>query len=64
MSIGIIGEAASNISSATRAKYPNVPWRNIRAMRNFLFHGYFEIDADVLWQTATVSVPELRQQLV
>lgn len=63
MSTGIIGEAASHISEGFRDAHPEIPWRKITTMRNFLFHEYFRVDPDILWNTATVSVPELIPQL-
>jgi uncharacterized protein with HEPN domain len=61
--IGIIGEAASRVSSETRSIHPQIPWPQITGMRNYLFHVYFRVDNDVLWETATVSIPELLDQL-
>lgn len=63
MSIGIIGEAASQVSTEFREAHPEIPWRQIIGMRNFLFHAYFQIDHDILWDTATVAVPELVEDL-
>lgn len=59
MSIGIIGEAANNVSRETQDASPQIPWRSAIAMRNFLFHAYFKIDLNVLWITATENVPAL-----
>lgn len=28
-------------------------------MRNVLVHEYFGVDLDILWQTATVDIPDL-----
>jgi len=61
--IGIIGEAASRISVQTRSNYPQVPWSKIVGMRNYLFHVYFKVDNDILWETATVDIPELFTQV-
>jgi uncharacterized protein with HEPN domain len=63
MSIGIIGEAASRISDEWREVHPNVPWRDIISMRNYLFHAYHTLDDAILWKTATESVPSLVTQL-
>jgi uncharacterized protein with HEPN domain len=63
MSISIIGEAASRISDETQQKYPDVPWAQIRGMRNRLIHAYFETDLDILWGTATQAIPQLIEQL-
>jgi len=38
MSTGIVGEAASQISQEFREAHPEIPWREIVGMRNYLFH--------------------------
>jgi uncharacterized protein with HEPN domain len=63
MSVGIIGEAASRITTEYRTAHPEIPWSQIVAMRNFVFHVYFNIDPDILWNTATVEVPILVTQV-
>ena len=63
MSVGIIGEAASRLSVEFRTEHPEIPWGAIIGMRNFIFHVYFKVDPDVLWATATTSVPELGAQV-
>jgi uncharacterized protein with HEPN domain len=42
--IGIIGEAVNALPDTTTAGRPEIPWRQIAAMRNFLIHEYFNID--------------------
>lgn len=34
-------------------------WAKIVGIRNRLVHAYFNIDHAILWNTATVSIPEL-----
>jgi uncharacterized protein with HEPN domain len=63
MSVGIVGEAASKISRTLRDEHPEIPWRSIIAMRNFLIHDYASIDRSVLWETAAHKVPELLAEL-
>lgn len=62
-SLSIVGEAASKVSAELRQANPQVPWRPAIATRNFLVHAYSDIDYDVLWETATVSIPELLEEL-
>jgi uncharacterized protein with HEPN domain len=62
-SVGIIGEAASHISAEFQNSTPQIPWRKAIGMRNFLFHGYFVVNYDILWETATVSIPALLVEL-
>ena len=53
----ILGEAAKNVSPATRNKSPEVPWKEIAGTRDRLIHGYFNVDLDILWQITTVDLP-------
>ena len=55
----IVGEAASKLSEETRAKYPTIPWSEIKGMRNQIVHGYAETERDTLWETATIDIPAL-----
>lgn len=61
--VEILGEAASKVSSETRAGAPEVPWGAIVSMRNRLIHGYFDINKTIVWKTATVEIPALVPQL-
>jgi len=36
----VMGEAAKNIPTATRRKYPDIPWKEMAGMRDKLIHGY------------------------
>lgn len=56
--IEIVGEAASKVSDEARASVA-IPWPAVVGMRNRLIHAYFDIDRDVLWATATQSLPQL-----
>ena len=49
--IEIVGEASAAISLETMSRYPEIPWRQIRGMRNRLVHGYYEVDLNVVWDT-------------
>ena len=62
--LSVIGEAASRISDETRVQYPRVPWRQARGMRNLLVHAYFSVDWEIVWRTATESVPRLAEDVV
>ena len=57
--IMIVGEAASKLSEETRAKYPTIPWHEIRGMRNQIIHGYADTEQDRLWETVTDDIPVL-----
>ena len=48
-SLEILGEAAGNVSAATQAVHPEIPWREITGMRHRLIHGYAEVRLDLVW---------------
>jgi uncharacterized protein with HEPN domain len=48
----IMGEAAYRISRAMRDSMPGIPWDDRIGMRHRLVHAYFDIDLDILWETA------------
>lgn len=62
-SIEIVGEAASKVSGPTRQEMPGVPWPEIVTMRHRLTHTYFDIDLDIVWNTATTDLPPLLELL-
>lgn len=55
----IIGEAAKGIPEDIRTLAPEIPWHQIAGMRNVLVHGYFEIDTDLVWDTAIRDIQVL-----
>ena len=66
MSLVIMGEAVTKLMDGHAAfveKHTQVPWRSMRAMRNRMAHGYFEINLDVVWETVQTALPALLVQL-
>jgi uncharacterized protein with HEPN domain len=57
--ITIIGEASNHVPAAIRNRYPEVPWDEMRGIRNRLVHEYYEVDMDILWQTLRGNLPPL-----
>ena len=63
----VIGEAATRLIEKHGDfidRHRDIPWRSMRGMRNRIAHGYFEIDLDIVWETVTTSLPNLRAQVV
>jgi uncharacterized protein with HEPN domain len=61
--IEIIGEAAANITNEFRQKHNEIDWRAIIGMRNIVVHEYFGIKYELIWETATIHVPEIKKQI-
>jgi len=62
-SVEIIGEAASQISSDTRAEITTLPWRDMIDMRHRLVHGYYDVNLDIVWSTLRQDLPPLVEAL-
>ena len=52
----LIGEAARQLPQPVCDAMPEVPWREMMAMRNILIHVYFGVDPDVVWTVATNKI--------
>lgn len=59
----LIGEAARNVPDDVTAKFTNIPWADMRAMRNFVVHVYWGVDPQRVWDTIHTNLPPLAAQL-
>ena len=57
--IEIIGEAAAHLTDATRRAVPELDFRKMRGMRNIVAHDYANVDLHIVWEVATVYMPEI-----
>lgn len=66
LNIVIIGEAATQLVDENpdfANRHSDIPWKQMRGMRNRMAHGYFEIDLDIVWDTVQLSLPDLEQKI-
>ena len=56
-------EAANQLSDAFISEIPDLPWPQLRGLRNIIVHEYDAIDADELYRTVTVDIPHLIELL-
>jgi len=59
----VIGEACVNLSPGLTEANADIPWRKASGIRNRLVHGYFDVDVQVVWQTAKDSLPDFLRQV-
>lgn len=62
-SLEIIDEAAGKVSAEVKAAHPEIPWRDITAMRNRLIHGYAEVRPDNVWHVVRHQLEPLIEAL-
>lgn len=58
-----IGELVAGLDESFAGKYLDVPWRQIKGMRNIYAHDYDIIDNDIIWEAITKEIPELKEKL-
>jgi len=58
-----VGEEIKRIDKRTGGellpKYPNIEWKRIIGLRDFIAHGYFHIDTEVVFDTVQNNVRPL-----
>jgi uncharacterized protein with HEPN domain len=60
MQIEIIGEASSKVSEDIIESYNEIPWKNIKGLRNIIAHEYFGVDKQTIWDVITNELPKLK----
>ena len=61
--IEIIGEAAKNLHDSHRQTYPEIEWRKIAGMWDFVADEYFGVSDEIVWNVVTDKIPELLARL-
>lgn len=54
-----IGELASHLSEVFKAEYAQIPWNEMRGIRNLMAHQYHSVDYEIIWNTACQDILEL-----
>lgn len=58
-----IAEDSLHLSDEVREGAPDYPWNDIRGSRNFVAHGYREVDRSIAWKVVTDNIPALASVL-
>ena len=61
MYIQQIGEMAKRLSNEFVDTHNEIPWREIKAMRNIYAHEYDSIAPQIVWDTIIYDCPELNK---
>jgi uncharacterized protein with HEPN domain len=55
-----IGELTMHFTEDFKNTYNKIPWNQIKALRNVVAHNYGKIDKEILWETISNDIPQLR----
>lgn len=53
----VLGEAAANVPPDVTTRHPQIPWRQMRAMRNVVVHEYGSVRTITIWETIQADLP-------
>ena len=58
-----VGEGFKNIDKLSEnnllKNYPNIPWKQVKGIRDVLLHHYFDLDAETIFDICQNSLEEL-----
>jgi uncharacterized protein with HEPN domain len=57
--IAIIGEVASKLPAEVQTLAPEIPWDQVKDMRNHIIHGYWQIDFEIVAETIALDLEPL-----
>ncbi len=62
--IEIIGEASNRIPDDIKLRLDNIPWKQLKGIRNRIVHEYFGIDISIIWEIVKHDLPDLKTSLI
>ncbi|MDD2566993.1 MAG: DUF86 domain-containing protein [Thiovulaceae bacterium] len=67
MKLIAVGESLKNIDKITQNKllqtYPQIEWKKIKGIRDFISHHYFDLDAEVIYGICKNNIDDLLKVL-
>ena len=61
--LAVIGEAARSLLPDILDIYPELPWEEMRSLRNLAIHEYFRVSVPLILQTIREDLPTLIEQI-
>jgi uncharacterized protein with HEPN domain len=63
MLLGVIGEQIPKLAESLKTKYDSIPWRQVRSVRNIIFHDYSGVDYREIFRIIKEDLPEFKEQV-
>ena len=61
--MGLIADTAKDLPDEVRAALTGINWRELSGMRTFLVHRPWDVNTQVVWESATEDIPVLLTEL-
>ncbi len=62
MQLQIIGELTKRVPADILSSI-DLPWKNIKGLRDIVSHDYFSLDIKMIWQTVIGSIPDAKAKI-
>lgn len=62
--VEVLGEAVKRLPDDLRRRHPQLPWQKIASTRNYIAHGYDNVDYEVIWGVLDVEVGKLKASVL
>lgn len=56
----VIGEATKSLPVNLFERYPEIPWKKIKGLRDIIAHQYFGLDYPLIWDIVKTRIPDLQ----
>ena len=63
MAIFQIGELSKRMPDTFKETHPELPWSEMRGMRNLFAHEYESVNKEIVWNTMQNDIPALYEKL-
>ncbi len=57
-----ISELATHVSDGFISEHDEIPWKQIKGMRTWFAHQYWNLNCATVWATAREDIPALKEQ--
>jgi uncharacterized protein with HEPN domain len=59
----VIGEVSKHIPAEIKVQYPEIAWKIMAGMRDYLIHDYMGVNNQLVWKTAIHDIPKLTKDI-
>src|SRR5258708_11678174 len=61
--LGVIGEAVKKLSDNVKSRRPDIQWKRIAGMRDWVIHNYFGVNLEIIWNAVEKDLPVLKRAI-
>src|SRR4051794_9669008 len=61
--LGVIGEAVKKLSDDAKSRQPDIRWKQIAGMRDWVIHNYFGVNLEIVWNAVETDLPVLSEAI-